>query len=384
MNEDEGLKRLPGEAHAAIWLAVLAWIRLACGLAVAALADFVSPAGRMLAIAFVAYGLLLLLSRRLRRAIFSSLLADALWFLGLAHQASPTGWVAAVLVVYLMASAVALHRWREICLVSGVCAAFLIARHWQAPWESWPAELGLPVLGVVAGLRKRQLEQRLAACTAQAARLGREAEEVRLAERQRIAADFHDGPLQEFIGLVLRLEVAKKLLQRDVAAAARELDEVHRLAQGQVQDLRAFLRGIRPLELERTGLVAALEQTVQDFQKNNTIAVSFSHGGKADGVSPERSRELVQILREALHNVQKHSQATRAAVALVQSRGWVELSVEDNGTGLDFSGPFELEELEALGLGPKSIMRRVRALGGSLTVDSRPGRGTRLCLRVPA
>ncbi len=384
MNEGEGLKRLPGEAHTAIWLAALAWVRLVCGLAVAALADFVSPAGRVLAIAFVTYGLLILLSRRLRRAIFSCLFADTLWFLGLAHQASGHGWVAAVLVVYLMTSAVALHRWREICLVSGVCAVFLMARHWQAPWEGWPAALGLPVLGVVAGLRKRQLEQRLAACNAHAARLGREAEEARLAERQRIAADFHDGPLQEFIGLVLRLEVAKKLLERDAAAAARELAEVHRLAQGQVQDLRAFLRGIRPLEVERTGLVAALEQTVQDFQKNSPIAVSFTHGGKADGISPERSRELVQILREALHNVQKHSQATRAAVALVQSRNWLELSVEDNGSGLDFSGAFELEELEALGRGPKSIMRRVRALGGGLTVDSRPGRGTRLHLRVPA
>jgi signal transduction histidine kinase len=384
MNEDEGLKRLPGEGHPTTWLAVLAWIRLACGLAVAALADFASPAGRLLAVAFVAYGLLILLSRRLRRASFSCLLADTLWFLGLAHQAGGAEWVAVALAVYLMTSAVAVHQWREICLVSGVCAVFLMARHWQAPWESWPADVGLPVLGVVAGLRKRQLEQRLASCNAQAARLSREAEEARLAERQRIAADFHDGPLQEFIGLVLRLEVAKKLFQRDVAAAARELDEVHRLAQSQVQDLRAFLRGIRPLEVERTGLVAALEQTVQDFQKNSPIVVSFSHGGKADGISPERSRELVQILREALHNVQKHSRATRAAVTLVQIRNWLELTVEDNGTGLDFSGPFELAELEALGMGPRSIMRRVRALGGSLTIDSRPGRGTRLHLRVPA
>lgn len=386
MKPERGLGAVVLEAELWPWLTAASWARAGLAMAVLALADWrVSLAAAGASVVFALYSLAALLSRTVRRAMLPCLLADTALFLVLAHQmALRSAWVTPAFLLYLMGSAASLQGWRETLLVSGVSLVFLAASQWRNMGERWPVYLGLPAFALAASFRKRQLQRRLADGLEQAARFRREAEEARRAERQRLAADFHDGPLQDFIGLVMRLDVARKRVERDPTHVSRELEDLHQLAQSQVQELRAFLRGIRPLEVERTGLVVALEQTAHDFQKNNSIVASFSHSGEANAVSAEKSHEVVQLVREALNNVQKHSQATRAAVTLVQSRGWLELLVEDNGKGLNFSGAFDLEELDVLGLGPKSIMRRVRDLGGDLVLESRPGRGTRLRLRVPA
>jgi signal transduction histidine kinase len=84
-----------------------------------------------------------------------------------------------------------------------------------------------------------------------------------------------------------------------------------------------------------------------------------------------------------MHNVQKHAQASRVAVSVEKSVKIVEITVEDNGAGFPFSGSFTLEELELLRLGPQSVKRRVRSLGGELVVESRPGQGASLKIRIP-
>ena len=109
---------------------------------------------------------------------------------------------------------------------------------------------------------------------------------------------------------------------------------------------------------------------------------TFPGSGEVELNDPDRARELIQIVREALHNAQKHSGATRVAVGLERNAGYVEISIQDNGSGFPFAGAYSLEELDLLHLGPASIKRRVRGLGGDLRVDSRPGFGSGLKIRV--
>ena len=92
----------------------------------------------------------------------------------------------------------------------------------------------------------------------------------------------------------------------------------------------------------------------------------------------------MQLLREALTNVQKHSKATRVVVTVSHAHDRLELSIEDNGTGFPFSGAYTLEELELLRTGPFSIQKRVRAMEGDLVVESRPQRGSSITVRIPA
>ena len=89
------------------------------------------------------------------------------------------------------------------------------------------------------------------------------------------------------------------------------------------------------------------------------------------------------MLREALHNVQKHAGATRVAVAMEKTDRGLEVSVDDNGHGFSFAGTYSLEELELLRLGPVSLKRRARSVNADLQLESRPGRGAGLKVKIP-
>ena len=93
------------------------------------------------------------------------------------------------------------------------------------------------------------------------------------------------------------------------------------------------------------------------------------------GLPQEATLEVLQMIREALHNVQKHAGATRVAVAMEKSDRGLEISIDDNGQGFNFAGSYSLEELELLRLGPASLKRRARSLNADLLLESRPGRG---------
>jgi NarL family two-component system sensor histidine kinase LiaS len=209
-----------------------------------------------------------------------------------------------------------------------------------------------------------------------------EGQRAREDERQRIAADFHDVPLQSFISFQMRLEIVKKMMGRDVAMALEELKQLQELCRTQVGELRAFVRSMRPSDVEGSSLGASISRMVEQFQKDTGISASFLSGDYLDPAETEVALELLQIVREALNNVQKHARATRVAVAIAKRGEFLEISIDDNGGGFPFSGSYTLEELDLLRLGPISIRRRVKALGADLYLESRPGQGAGLKVRV--
>ena len=140
---------------------------------------------------------------------------------------------------------------------------------------------------------------------------------------------------------------------------------------------------MRPVELDGANLLASARRTAENFQKESGSPVTFVGTDTPVGLPHEASSEVLQMLREALHNVRKHAGATRVAVAMDKTDRGLELSVDDNGNGFAFSGTYSLEELELLRLGPASLKRRARALNADLLLESRPGRGAGLKFRIP-
>jgi signal transduction histidine kinase len=181
----------------------------------------------------------------------------------------------------------------------------------------------------------------------------------------------------------MRLDILRRLLERDFASGLQDLRQLQTLAQSQVRELRAFLNSMRPADIDGANLMASARRTAEHFQKENGIPVTFLGANSTIGVSREVAAEVLQMLREALHNVQKHSGATRVAVAVDKTDRGLEVSVDDNGRGFSFSGAYSLEELELLRLGPASLKRRARALNADLILESRPGRGAGLKFRIP-
>ena len=240
------------------------------------------------------------------------------------------------------------------------------------------------MLSFALAYQKRKLQQWMRESQRREDDLRGEAETARDLERQRIAGDFHDGPLQSFIAMQVRLDILGTLLKRDPAAGMQDLRELQGLSKDVVSDVRTFLRGMRPADVDANDMVASARRIVEYFQKDTRIVSRFVCSDTSIKVAHESSHELLQILREALHNVQKHSKATRVVVSFEQTGKAVELSVDDDGAGFAFSGSFNLDELDLLRLGPASIRRRVRSLGGELTIESRPGHGAGLRIRIPS
>ena len=203
-------------------------------------------------------------------------------------------------------------------------------------------------------------------------------------ERGRIAQDLHDGPLQSIISFEMRLEIIRKLLDRDVKTGTLDLESLQQFSRNLVAEMRAFVHRARPLENIDPSLVASARRLVEGFQRESGVSVTMAGGENGDFNFPGKlGAEIFQVLREALHNVYKHAEATHVVLSFEKRGGDLQIRVDDNGRGFFFGGSYSLEELDLLRIGPRSIKRRVRALGGDLTLESNPGHGSNMRVAIP-
>jgi two-component system NarL family sensor kinase len=302
-------------------------------------------------------------------AVDAAYFAVWLWAVGGGFQTS-------LACAFLLASTTLLHdRVRLVATVAGAVAA-------AAFFNAAPAVIALGALAIATALYKHYLEGRMSSTMRNNVVIRSQAQTAREAERQRIAADFHDGPLQNFVGFQLRLEIIRRQMERDAGVAKQELLQLQELCKSQVADLRAFVRTMRPPD-QGMSLAASLVRVAEGLQRDTGIACTFKGEELQDPPEVDIALEILQIVREALHNIQKHSGATRVDLSAHRRGRHVEIVVEDNGSGFAFAGAFTLEELDAARLGPVSIKRRIKMLAGEMSLASRPGEGAALTFRVP-
>ncbi len=200
-------------------------------------------------------------------------------------------------------------------------------------------------------------------------------------ERLRISRDLHDGIIQSIYAVSLSLEEVPDLIPENsdeaLARVDRAIDRLHTT----IGDIRTFIVGLGPES--GGGLHAALESIALELLDGSAIALSVDLSGAdaLDGrLSPEAGHELAQIAREALSNVARHSVARRASLSLdVDVDGdQATLRIEDDGIGFDPE-----RRLGSSHFGLANIRDRAAAIAGTLLIDSRPGRGTRIIVRLP-
>lgn len=334
---------------------------------------------------YLAYGLIVALRGRGASGMLGllALFGDTVYFLIIASgKSEPILWLASGFYLYLLTEALIFYSTVEVAVIAAVSTVFCAL----LPYGGWVLERtvvvgGALACGFAATVRRQSIEiARLKERTAEAELAAEKAGE---SERVRIASDFHDGPLQSFISLQMRLEILRKLFERDFDSGMADLKELQTLAQTQIRDLRTFLHSMRPVDVDGANLVATARRMCESFQKESGIPVTFLGTNNPLGLPPEATMEVLQMLREALHNVQKHAAATRVAVAMEKTDRGLEISIDDNGHGFGFAGSYTLEELELLRLGPASLKRRARSLNADLTLESRPGRGVGIKFRIP-
>jgi two-component system, NarL family, sensor histidine kinase UhpB len=190
-------------------------------------------------------------------------------------------------------------------------------------------------------------------------------------ERARVARDLHDEVNQSLTGLLLRLEAAREAAPPELE---EELEETKSLANQAMRELLSVARQLRPTALDDLGLAAAIAGQVEQVSRSGVVAGLKEEGDFSD-LDSDAQLVVYRVAQEALANAARHSGAGRIAVDLRRAGDGVELDVSDDGRG------FAFEESER-GLGIAGMRERALLLGGDLTIESRPGHGTTVRLRV--
>ncbi len=198
-------------------------------------------------------------------------------------------------------------------------------------------------------------------------------------ERYRISREIHDGLAQSLSFIGWRLDRAENLLRKgEWEKLSEELEDIRSALRDAYQDVREAIDGLR-MEIDHPqGLAGALVEYARDFEQRTGIRVlieSDMHGGD---VPHEVGLHLLRIVQEGLTNVRKHAEASQVLIRLVRQPEQVELEVIDNGRGFDTEAPISRTHI-----GLSSMRERVRKLGGTFTLVSQPGTGTRIRVVIP-
>jgi signal transduction histidine kinase len=201
-------------------------------------------------------------------------------------------------------------------------------------------------------------------------------------ERARFARELHDGAIQSLIAVEMQLDVLRRQSGTQ-APVNEELGRIQKLLREEVLKLRELMQAMKSFEVNADRLLGFISDTVERFRRETGIAAEFVSEVERVDLPPRVCRELARIVQESLVNVRKHSGAHHVLVRLAQRAGNLQLTVEDDGKGFSFSGRRSDAELETSGKGPGVIRERVRLLEAELTIESTPGHGARLEVRIP-
>ena len=208
--------------------------------------------------------------------------------------------------------------------------------------------------------------------------------EIQEDARKKLARDLHDGPTQSIAAIAMRVNFARRLMERDMQAAADELQKIENLARRTTKEIRHMLFTLRPLVLESQGLAAALESMAEKMKETYSQDVQIS-------VDPDLISELEMgkqgvifyITDEAVTNARKHANAEHIWVRLKTiDQDLALLEIADDGDGFDVDAVNASYEHRG-SLGMVNLRERSELLNGVLQLDSVKGQGTRVRVFIP-
>jgi PAS domain S-box-containing protein len=196
-------------------------------------------------------------------------------------------------------------------------------------------------------------------------------------ERARIARELHDDINQRLALFAIEIEQVQERpeMPKDMRDWAHELSKQTKEI---CSDIQALSHELHSPKLEYLGLVGGVKSWCREFGERQGMEIEFKCSGLRNSVSPEISLCLFRVLQEALHNTAKHSSVKHIGVQLAENSGEIHLIVNDSGKGFDIEAA-----KQSRGLGITSMRERVRLVGGTIAIESKPMVGTTIHVRVP-
>ncbi|HBO43737.1 MAG TPA: hypothetical protein DD670_07355, partial [Planctomycetaceae bacterium] len=196
-------------------------------------------------------------------------------------------------------------------------------------------------------------------------------------ERRLIAFEIHDGLAQQLTAASMYCGNFERLCRDDLDQAIQSHEAGSIMLQKALAETRRLIRGLRPPVLDESGLVAAIEHLLIDMKESGPTEIEFLHEVQFDRLDPAWENSLFRIVQESLTNALRYSESPKIQVRLRQEPGWLLLEVEDWGNG------FDTNQVERSCFGLKGIRERAGLLGGTATIETTPGKGTRVRVELP-
>jgi signal transduction histidine kinase len=200
-------------------------------------------------------------------------------------------------------------------------------------------------------------------------------------ERKKISRELHDVIAQNLTGINVRLAALKREASLNTKGLHRSIAQTQRMVEHSVKIVHRFARELRPAVLDDLGLVPALHTFMKNFRRETGIQVSLSAFAAVEQVNGDKRTVLYRVAQEALTNVARHAQASRAEVKIQKLDGAVCMTIEDNGKGFQQDRVLHAKKGKRLGL--LGMRERLEMVGGNFTVTSAPGKGTTVLARIP-
>ncbi len=209
-------------------------------------------------------------------------------------------------------------------------------------------------------------------------RVGGRLLEAQEKERSRIARELHDDICQRLALLSLELEQANQSVNGSGEEASTQINDIRRHCAEIATDVQALSHELHSSKLDYLGVVAAIRSFCREFSKQQSVYVEFTDENVSNHLPRDISLCLFRVTQEALHNSVKYSGASRFAVRLCDTEDGIQLEVRDPGIGFDVEAV-----MKEAGLGLVSMRERIHLVNGTLAIESKPNKGTRVVARVP-
>jgi two-component system sensor histidine kinase UhpB len=207
-------------------------------------------------------------------------------------------------------------------------------------------------------------------------------EQAREEERRRLGRELHDDLGQALLGLKLNLVWVQHRVAKPTPASLADVGEklpaLVALVERSIQTVTAIVTDLRPPALEQLGLVAALEWQTESFARRTGSRCRFAGMADLDELDMGRATAVFRMFQEMLTNIERHAQANRVTVEVRRATNRLVLRVHDNGRGVAAT-----QALAPSSFGLLGMRERAQLLGGTLKIESAPGRGTTLTAAIP-
>ncbi|HJV47291.1 MAG TPA: sensor histidine kinase [Bacillota bacterium] len=243
------------------------------------------------------------------------------------------------------------------------------------------AENMMTQIGVVLGYLTGDLGEFCVALESAQQRqmLGLQVIQTQEEERKRVARDIHDGPAQSMANLMIRTEIAEKMLERGLIEDVRkELVELKETVRNTLADVRKIIFDLRPMALDDLGLVPTLRKYLEDFGNRYQMETELITMGKEVRFEPMVEVVIFRMVQEGLNNAGKHSKAKNIQIKIEYLPERTTVVVRDDGVGFEHQDRTDRPHFGIMGM-----TERMKLIDGTLNIHSVIGTGTRLVFTIP-